>query len=168
MRIDIITVKNRTKRFWFWRQRKNQQYNTNNNSNKLLFVVDFNRLLSFCPQVYRGHAADQVRQTQKQPTRVADNRTGVGHQRGNRQPDRTGTEQHAGPDAGPMSLLQFEFHHLLVLVLVLHTVHHHGVSLLEHIQGECETRGMTIRKGAIYTCGGEGQTELGYLTMMTR
>lgn len=74
---------------------------------------------------------------------MADHRTGVGHQRGNRQPDRTGTEQHAGPDAGPMPFLQLEFHHLLVLVLVLHTVHHHGVSLLEHIQGESINPSMT-------------------------
>lgn len=87
-------------------------------------------------QVHSRHAADQVRQAQKQPAGVADHRAGVGHQRGDRQPHRAGPEQHAGPDAGPMPVLQLEFHHLLVAVVVLHTVHHHGVPLLEHIQGE--------------------------------
>lgn len=89
-----------------------------------------------CVQVHCGHAANKIRKAQKQPTSVADNRTGVGHQRGNWQPHCARAEQHAGPDAGPLSFLQLEFHHLLIPLLVLHTVHHHGVPLLEHIQGK--------------------------------
>jgi hypothetical protein len=67
---------------------------------------------------------------------VADNRASVGYQRGNWQSHRARAEQHAGPDAGPLPFLQLEFHHLLVPLLVLYTVHHHGVPLLEHIQGK--------------------------------
>lgn len=91
-------------------------------------------------QIHRGHAADKIRQAQKQPSSVADHRAGVGNQRGDRQSNRARAEQHAGPDAGPLSFLQLEFHHLLVPVLVLHTLYHHGVPLLEHIQGESGNR----------------------------
>lgn len=93
-------------------------------------------MVGFCLQVHCRHPADKVREAQKQPPGVVDDRAGVGHQRGDRQSHRAGAEQHAGPDAGPLSLLQLEFHHLLVAVLVLHTVHHHGVLVLEHIQGK--------------------------------
>lgn len=95
--------------------------------------MDNSQETNFFPQVHRGHAADKVRQTQKQPARGADNRARVGDQRGDRQSNRVGLEQHARQDAGPLPFLQLEFHHLLVTVLVLHTLHHHGVPLLEHI-----------------------------------
>lgn len=79
---------------------------------------------------------------------MADDRTGVGHQRGDRQSDRAGTEQHAGPDAGPLSLLQLEFHHILFTVVVLHPVHHHGIPLLEHIQGKSIALRYIVTQGA--------------------
>lgn len=89
-----------------------------------------------CSQVHCGHAANKIRKAQKQSASVADNRTGVGHQRGNWQSYCAGAEQHAGPGTGPLCFLQLEFRHLLVPLLVLHTVHHNGISLLEHIQGK--------------------------------
>ncbi|KAL4122498.1 hypothetical protein QTP88_014820 [Uroleucon formosanum] len=87
-----------------------------------------------CERVHCGHAANKICKAQKQPASVADNRTGVGHQRGNWQPHCVGAEQHAGPGTGPLCFLQLEFRHLLVPLLILHTVHHNGISLLEHIQ----------------------------------
>jgi len=89
-----------------------------------------------CSQVHCGHAANKICKAQKQPASVVDNRAGVGHQRGNWQPHCVGAEQHAGPGTGPLCFLQLEFCHLLVPLLVLHTMHHNGIPLLEHIQGK--------------------------------
>jgi len=37
-----------------------------------------------------------------------------------------------------MSVLQYGFYHLLELVQLLHTLHHHGIPLLQYIQGESD------------------------------
>lgn len=35
-----------------------------------------------------------------------------------------------------MPLLQYRLYHILEPIQLLHTLHHHGVSLLQHIQGK--------------------------------
>lgn len=107
-----------------------------NNNNIVIIIYRLIHVRFGWFQVYCSHAANKIRKAQKQPTSVADNCTGVGDQCGNWQSHGAWPEQHAGPDAGSLSFLQLEFHHLLVPLLVLHTMHHHGVPLLEHIQGK--------------------------------
>lgn len=96
------------------------------------------------PQIHRCDAANKVRQAQKQPPRLPYDTAGVGHIGRYRLADSPGPQQHAQPRAGRVRLLQRRLYPVLLAEQLLYTLHHHGVSVLEHIQGEFDNRLIVI------------------------
>lgn len=94
-------------------------------------------IVSALLQVHCRDAAHQVRKAQEQSAGVPYHRVGMGHLRSNRQSHCPGPQQHAKPPPRPLSFLQQWLHHLLLPLVVLHPLYHHGVPLLQHLQGKC-------------------------------